>query len=337
MKKVLHIEFVATDISEFALMGFGSIKNCRNVYDSLYEEYSNVKFNIVRNENDLYDIVSKKPDLVFSGIKYILSDTDKGNKIWISEFFEKANINFIGSKNSSIKLEYDKSLAKKRVSEFGINTVPYFVSKPGLHKNILPLSFPLFVKPLCEGNSKGIGLDSVVNDFASFRKKVEDIYNLFKQPSLVEKYMEGREFTVSVIRSVDDNFRIMPVELIVSDSNPINRILGYKAKSENKELVVKIVNKKILKSIMYIAKESFIALGARDYGRIDIIMDKENKPYFMEANLIPGMTKRLKENNSSYFTRACYINDNMTYKETIIEITEIALERIRKLQTLKSS
>ena len=87
---------------------------------------------------------------------------------------------------------------------------------------------------------------------------------------------------------------------------------------------------------MYIAKESFIALGARDYGRIDIIMDKENKPYFMEANLVPGMTKRLKENNSSYFTRACYINDNMTYKETIIEITEIALERIRKLQTLKS-
>lgn len=327
MKKNAHIEFIATDIDNLAMMGFGSIKNCRSVYNILTKNYTHVNFNIIRNKEDLNNIISKKPDLVFSGIKYLVFDNDYKNKIWVSEFMERFNINFVGSPKSAIELENDKSLAKKIISNFAIKTAPYFVSRPGLFKKILPLTFPLFIKPLHEGDGTGVDSNSVVYDFKSYERKVEDIYKSLKQSSLVEKYIEGREFTVSIIKITDGNYKIMPVEIIIHDKNPLNRILGYKAKSENNEIVVKIDDIKILKSVTEIAKKSFIALGARDYGRIDIIMDKENRPYFMEANLVPGMTKRLEENDSSYFPRACYINENMTYYDTIIEITEIALKR----------
>jgi len=57
----------------------------------------------------------------------------------------------------------------------------------------------LFVKPLCEGDGKGIDDKSIVYDFISYQKKVESIYELYKQPSLVEKFIEGREFTVSIL------------------------------------------------------------------------------------------------------------------------------------------
>jgi D-alanine-D-alanine ligase len=327
MKKNVHIEFIATDIDNLAMMGFGSIENCRSVYNVLKKNYTHVNFNIIRNKEDLDKIISKKPDLVFSGIKYLVFDNDCKNKIWVSEFMAHFNVNFVGSTKSAIELEYNKSSAKKIISNFAINTAPYFVSRPGLFKERLPLPFPLFVKPLHEGDGTGIDSNSVVYDFKSYERKVEDIYKSLRQSSLVERYIEGREFTVSIIKLSDGNYKIMPIEIIIRDKNPLNKILGYKTKSENNEIVVKIDDIKILKSVTEIAKKSFIALGARDYGRIDIIMDKENKPYFMEANLVPGMTRRLKENDSSYFPRACYINKNMTYHNTIIEITEIALKR----------
>jgi D-alanine-D-alanine ligase len=125
----------------------------------------------------------------------------------------------------------------------------------------------------------------------------------------------------------------MPVEIIVSDKNSGNKILGYKAKKENKEKVIAIDDKDIYKSVVAIAKNSFIALGARDYGRIDIIMDDKNCPYFLEANLVPGMTQRPSDIDCSYFPRACFINNHITYQETVQKIAEIALNRIGKSLT----
>ena len=56
-------------------------------------------------------------------------------------------------------------------------------------------------------------------------------------------------------------------------------------------------------------------------------MDKRRIPYFLEANIVPGMTERPVHIGSSYFPRACYINRNISYKDTIIKIVEIAMER----------
>jgi len=118
MKK--HIEVIATDIDDLAMMGFGSVENCKSVFNCLKKYYINTNFNIVRNKEDLEEIVSKKPDLVFSGIKYIPFDKTESSKtlqkkIWISEYMEQANINYVGSSKKTIELEFDKSLAKKEV------------------------------------------------------------------------------------------------------------------------------------------------------------------------------------------------------------------------------
>ena len=340
-KEYRHIEVIATDIADLAMMGFGSVKNCRSVYNALIEKYSHVNFNIIRTKSDLDEIIYRKPDLVFSGIKYVIFNgveitKSREDKIWISEYMEEADINYAGSGKEAIELEFSKDAAKKRVEDFGINTASYFVAKPGMYKsaNELPIVFPLFIKPLCEGDSKGIESDSIVYDFESYQKKVQDIYTLFKQSALVEKFLSGREFTVSILGS-DSNYEqiAMPVEIILSDENSNNNFLGYKIKEEKIQTLIKIEDEYIYKSINSIAKNSFIALGARDYGRIDRKMDDKGCPYFIEANLLPGMRQQPSDLNCSFFPRACFINTNITYQETIHKIAEIAFNRIERNQT----
>lgn len=78
------------------------------------------------------------------------------------------------------------------------------------------------------------------------------------------------------------------------------------------------------RQIAELGKAVYAALGARDYGRIDIRMDSLGKPNFIEANLTPGIA-----NNDfvSYFTRACELNQDMTYESMILRIVEIGLAR----------
>ena len=335
------IEVIATDIADLAMMGFGSVENCRSVYNALIEKYTHVNFNIIRTKSDLENIVYRKPDLVFTGIKYVIFNgveitKNREDKIWISEYMEEADINYTGSGKDAIELEFSKNEAKIRVIEFGINTPPFFVANPGMHKSAdeLPVKFPLFIKPLREGDSKGIGSDSVVYDFESYQEKIHDIYTVFKQSALVEKYISGREFTVSIL-GLDSNGEpiAMPVEIIVSDNNSVNKILDYKTKRENKEKVIAIEDKDIYESVVVMAKKAFIALGARDYGRIDIRMDDHKCPYFLEANMVPGMTRRPRDIDCSYFTRACFINANITYQEAIHKIAENAFTRVERKLT----
>lgn len=329
------IEVVATDIADLAMMGFGSVKNCKSVYNALIEKYTHVNFNIIRTKSDLEKIVCRKPDLVFTGIKYVVFNEGRitkniKDKIWISEYMEEAGINYTGSGRDAMKLEFSKNEAKKRVEEFGLNTASYFVAKPGMYKSVneLPLKFPLFIKPLREGDGKGIGNDSVIYDFESYQKKIQNIYTIFKQSALVENFIGGREFTVSILGSDSNDEPIaMPVEIIIPEKNSGNKVLGYQTKNENKEKVIATDDKDIYQRVVALAKDAFIAIGARDYGRIDIIMDDKNFPYFLEANLVPGMTQRPSDIDCSYFPRACFINNYMTYQETTQKIAEIALNR----------
>lgn len=72
-----------------------------------------------------------------------------------------------------------------------------------------------------------------------------------------------------------------------------------------------------------VAIDAFKALGVRDYGRIDIKTNVLGQCYFMEANLVPGMTSM-----SSYFPRACEMARALTYDNVIALIVDAGLNRV---------
>lgn len=327
MKKInKHVEIAMTYIADLNIM---CSKSCKMVFDVLKEHYKKVEVTIVKTKRDLNELVKKNPDIVLSGIKYVGFDKgsiekDSLNKIWFSEYLEKKGIQCTASSRPALEFDFNKTLAKKRMQECNVNTAPFFIAVPDQYATSeeLPVSFPLFIKPIYEGGGKGIDFHSIANDFESYEKKVIEIYERFNTPVLVEKYLNGREFTVGIIGNDYDNLQTMPIEIIAVSNALGEKVRGSEVKKADTEKPIYIKDDTIRKDVSDLASNAFKALGASDYGRIDIRMDEKNTPYFLEANLMPGLDK-----NYGDLSRSCRLNNVMTYEEMILKIVDIGLHR----------
>jgi len=83
--------------------------NVELILEILSKNYEKVLVTTIKNEDDLKTLITKKPDLVFSRIKYF---NLKKEKIWFSDYLKKHNIDYISSNKNAFENEYDKNLAK---------------------------------------------------------------------------------------------------------------------------------------------------------------------------------------------------------------------------------
>lgn len=319
-----HIEVITTATIDMKETGFGSIEACKKVCEVLQNHYTHVNFNKVTSKQDLINIADKTPDLVVLCVKYLAIEGSE-TKIWLSDFFSQCNIPHTGSTRTTLEYDSDKGKAKRTVFDHGLPTAKFFFAHPEVikHEHHLPLPLPLFIKPVNAANGNGIDDNSLAHDFASYKAKVHEIFSIYGVPALVEEYLPGREFTVAVLDEPLRNHRLVsPVEIIVSKNSKGDRVLGHKEKSRNNEKLLEL-NKAENIIVSELAEKVFSALGVQDFGRIDIKMDAIGVPHFMEVNLVPGMTP-----NTSYFPRACFSNQAMSYESVVLKIIELAFTRI---------
>jgi D-alanine-D-alanine ligase len=318
----MKIDIVTTPNEALKETGFGTLKSCHSVLESINKLGYDVKLNVCSSLNDLMMVVNRKPDLVILAVKYI--SIDHGSDIWLSEFFAGHEINYSGSSRAVLRFDSDKVLAKSHLRKKGIKTADYFTAIPGQYKceAELPVKFPLFLKPLDAANGNGIDDLSLVTNFTEFESKTLSLYEAFNLPVLAEEYLDGREFSVAIIRKENSKLVVSAVEIVPQQSTNGLRILGEKAKKEDSEEIIKIKDKKILNAVTKLAVDAFAKLGIWDYGRIDIKSSKSGQYYFMEANLVPGMTL-----GSSYFPQACEIANELNYDEVIQLIVEKGISR----------
>ena len=303
--------------------GFGTLKACTSVLGATERIGHAVKLNVCETRDDLEEIARRKPSLVVLAVKYIPLENEDG--IWLADYFARCGINFTGSSREVLRFDSNKVLAKSHLENKGIATARYFTAVPGQHKceSELPIKFPLFLKPMDAANGNGIDDLSFVSDFSAFKSKVLSLYESFNVPVLVEEYFGGREFTVAVIRTLNDGLVVSPIEIVPPELTNGCRILGEKVKSDDSEELIKIEDHEIESEVRKLAVDAFLNLGARDFGRIDIKTNKSGRCFFMEANLVPGMTY-----GSSYFPKACEIVHELTYDKVIELILEKGLSRV---------
>jgi D-alanine-D-alanine ligase len=288
------------------------------ILEILLKNYENVIVTTIQTENDLKALVKRKPDLVFSGVKYFHFD-DK--EIWLSDYLRKNNIDYITSNKEALSNEYFKDNAKSIVKNANVNTAKFFTTQPDEHptESSLPVTFPLFLKPITGGDSRGINAESVVFDFKKYQAKVLDIFETQKSRTLVENYLSGKEYSVSIVENKSKNIlMILPVEIIAAKNKNGHRILDYDAKKNDLEEVVAVVDKKIKKELCNIALNSFMALGGKTIGRIDIKTSYNGILHFIEANLMPGL-------GNGYFSRSFMLNENMDYEQMILKIADAGM------------
>ena len=272
----------------------------------------------IQHKKDLDRLLKRKPDLVFSGVKYFNFNNEK---VWLNDCLEAYGIRYIASSRAALDNESDKNKAKKLIVKANIKTADFFVATPDEHEHSssIPIPFPLFIKPVKGGDSRGIDSNSVAYNFASFKKKVLEIKTKHNLSSLVETYLPGKEYSVGIFQdSLKGTLRAMPIQIIVKKNINGHRILDFNVKKDDEEKVIAVTDTKIFKKISKLAKEAFKALGGKSLGRIDIKMNERGVPHFMEANLMPGLRK-------GYFYRSCLLNLDMNYDDMILNIANTGL------------
>lgn len=264
-------------------------------------------------------------DLVFNIAEGV---SGRNREAQVPALCELIGIPYTGSDAATLSLALDKALTKRLLKQRNIMTPEFQVFQTGREKISRSLRFPLIVKPIAEGSSKGIaGKKSVVDDIPSLRRVVDELIKQYRQPALVEEYITGREFTVGLLG--ERRPRILPpMEIVFTDQNDRRPVYDYTYKQDWNSRVsyqcpAKLTPKE-LKAVEKAAMETFLALDCRDVGRIDLRMDAHGNVYVLELNPLPGLTPDWSD--LVLIGKAI----NMDYRTLIAEILAPGLKRLRE-------
>src|SRR5689334_336431 len=105
----------------------------------------------------------------------------------VPAILELLDIPYTGSDPATLSIALDKALAKKIVRQHGIHTPTFQLMTTGKERLLKDFTtFPLMVKPVAEGSSKGVVSKSVCNSEAEVREVVREMTSKYDQPALIE-------------------------------------------------------------------------------------------------------------------------------------------------------
>ena len=181
----------------------------------------------------------------------------------------------------------DKGLAKLVVRQACVLTPDFAVVRSARDLQRLDLPFPLFVKPLAEGTSKGVAETSRVADRQGLTLKCLEVLRSYRQPALVETFLPGREFTVGLL-GANEQARLIGVAEVTFKPGGDPSAYSFRNKMDAFD-DLRLVEDDTARAAGATALAAWRALGCRDAGRIDIRCDAEGRPAFIEANPLAGL------------------------------------------------
>ncbi|MFA5076311.1 MAG: ATP-grasp domain-containing protein [Patescibacteria group bacterium] len=209
-------------------------------------------------------------------------------------------IPYTGSNPSTLSLAIDKIRVKKLLNYHNIPT-PRWDYAYTLDEDIdESLQYPLIVKPANADNSIGITNESVVTNKEELNRQLKKIIVDFNRPALIEEYIEGDEYDVSIMGSEDDDLKVLPLSRsIFKNVSPGTwHIFTHDMKFSNlsnesfgiiQQIPPKNISKRLEALITEIALDTYNILDCHDYGRVEIRVDKDDNPYVLELNPNPSI------------------------------------------------
>ncbi len=284
--------------------------------ESAYERLRDGKFDIVFNIAEGMNGVSREAQ--------------------VPAMLEFLGIPYTGSDPLTLATCLDKARTKEILGHHGIATARFVVARSFDEALNASLRYPLFVKPLHEGSSKGIYNSSYVTDSEALRQEVERILTNYEQPALVEEYLPGREFTVALLGNGSELQVFPPVELnfssLPSEALPV---YSYEAKWlwDTKDSPIEVfscpapIDSALNTKIENICRRTFDVLRCRDWSRIDVRLDAAGEPNVLEINPLPGILPDPQEH--SCFPMASRAA-GLDYDQMINAVLNAALKRLGK-------
>lgn len=230
-------------------------------------------------------------------------------------------IPYVFSEPDILNLTLDKGLTKLVLKQEGIPTAEFKVVSQLDDLQSIKMQFPLFVKPVAEGTSKGIDGFSLVDNQLQLEESVNYLLKTFHQPVLVETFLPGREFTVGITGSGNETKALGTMEIVLNEHAP-HPIYSYSVKKDwEKYASYKIADDPVALKCAEIAVDIWKMIKGKDAGRVDFRLDENGNPNFIEVNPLAGL-------NPTYSDLPIMAHlSGISYQQLITEIMNSALKR----------
>jgi len=282
----LKDEYLKLGFTEEQASEFDNIE----VIDAIEQSLIELNFNVERIGN-IFNLVNKlssnkKYDLVFNIAEGYYGSSREAQ---VPCLLDAYNIPYVFSSALTLAICHNKVLAKDIVRKNNILTPDFLEIKNIREVDNLKLKYPLFVKPVAEGTSKGISTKSKVLNYNDLKEQCFELLNKYNQAVLVETYLPGREFTVGIVGN-GDNIKATGVLEVIVHSKAEQDIYSYINKKKYQDnITYKISTSNISKTCSNMAIDIFKVLNCRDAARVDIRCDSNDVPYFLEINPLAGL------------------------------------------------
>jgi D-alanine-D-alanine ligase len=224
----------------------------------------------------------QRPDVVFNLVESVGGQPRmEAAMAWVLEWLE---LPYTGSPPEAMSAGLDKAHAKALLQAAGIPV-------PGS-------GFPAIVKPRWQDASHGIGPESVVRDSAAAAARVAYVRSRYLQDAVVEEFIEGREFNLSLLGPPESPSLLPPSEIDFSEFTPGRpRVVGLEAKWSEDSADYRgttpffpDLEPGVLDALRGVATGAYTAIGLRDYGRVDVRLHAERGPFVVDVNPNPDLS-----------------------------------------------
>ncbi|WP_423921028.1 D-alanine--D-alanine ligase family protein [Frigoribacterium sp. 2-23] len=266
-----------------------SLRSGRRVVDSLTAHGISVSV----HDPDaalLGHLTENRPDVVFPALHGA-----SGEDGALRGLLEALDIPFVGSSSAASRLAWDKPTAKELARRAGVHTPRGITLSHDAFRELGAVGVldaiseehpvPVVVKPARGGSAHGV---TVVEDASDLPRAMVDAYT-YCDDVIVEQKIVGTEVAVGVIDTGDG-----PTALPATEIVPRNGVYGFEARYNAGETTFYTparLDATATEAVATAAVAVHEALGLRHLSRVDLIVDAAGTPWFLEVNVLPGLTE----------------------------------------------
>lgn len=220
-----------------------------------------------------------KPDAVFNALHGPGGEDGRAQAI-----LDYLSIPYQGPGVEAAALSMDKHLTKKLLAAEGLPTAAWdLFDLGGGTLPLLPgsLDLPLVVKPRFEGSTVGVTIVRTHEQWTSAMLAASKEYSQI----LAEEFIDGREFTCAVLGE-----EAMPIVEIVPNREEFYNFEAKYAPGGSTHIVPAKIDEDLAARMQMLALSTHRLVGLRDCSRTDFIVSRDNRPYILEINSLPGLT-----------------------------------------------
>ena len=249
-----------------------------------WEDQKGMYHNIDKND---FSLTNNDKKIKFDGVFVAIHGTPGENGL-LQGYFDMMGIPYTSCGAFCSSLTFNKQACKLYLKEYGISMAKAVLVRKGEKVDLVNIleqtGLPCFVKPNDSGSSFGV---TKVKQKEELQGAIDIAYKE-SNDVLIEAFMKGREVACGVLKT-QKRMIVLPVTEIKSK----NEFFDYEAKyipGHSEEITPAEMPLAITNEIQKISKFVYNILGCKGIVRVDFIVIGE-KPYFIEINTVPGMTK----------------------------------------------